>query len=327
MRAIQVEKDTHRLRIGEAPDPEPGPGELLVSIKATAVNRADLLQRIGKYPPPPGASDILGLEMAGVVERAGEGAGPWRLGDRVCALLPGGGYAERAVIPAGMAIAIPERLGFEEAAALPEVFLTAYLNLFRLGRLTAGERVLIHAGASGVGTAAIQLAREAGAVPIVTAGSAAKLDACAALGAVCGINYKEERFADRVLAFTDGHGADVILDPVGAAYWADNDRCIATDGRWVIIGGLGGYRVEQLDIRAFMGRRIQLNFSTLRALPQADKIRLTEQFAGFAAARLGDGRLRPVIDRVFDWTEAEQAHAAMKANANIGKLVLRVQPD
>jgi len=324
MKAILVDPQTSGLYIGEAPDPVPGEGELLVAVKATALNRADLLQRIGQYPPPPGASPILGLEMAGVVERVGGGVSGWRPGDRVCALLPGGGYAEKAVIPAGMAIRIPERFTFEEAAAIPEVFLTAYLNLFVLGGLSAGETVLVHAGASGVGTAAIQLAREAGCAAIATAGSEEKLRACLRLGARDAVNYKTESFADCVLAATDGEGAHLILDPVGASHWEQNFRSVRTGGRWVVIGGLGGQEVERFQLGAFLRKRIRLIFSTLRPLPVQEKIRLTEQFVRFAGERFESGALVPVVDRIFPWTEAEEAHAYMKSNRNIGKIVLRI---
>ncbi|TNJ65972.1 NAD(P)H-quinone oxidoreductase [Paenibacillus hemerocallicola] len=324
MKAILLDESAQRLYIGNTPEPVPGDDELLVSVRATALNRADLLQRRGLYPPPPGASDIIGLEMAGVVERVGSQVQGWKTGDRVCALLPGGGYAHKSVIPSGMAMAVPEHFSFEEAAAIPEVFLTAYLNLFVLCGLKAGEHVLIHAAASGVGTAAIQLAREAGAVPIATAGSGKKLEVCKSLGANYLINYNEEDFAAKVLEYTSGRGAQVILDPIGASYWEQNFRCIGPDGRWVLIGGLGGSKVEQLDITSFMAKRIKLIFSTLRSRSYADKIALTEQFVRFTADRFASGKLVPVLDKVFDWTEAMAAHEYMENNRNIGKIVLTV---
>ncbi|WP_135548396.1 NAD(P)H-quinone oxidoreductase [Paenibacillus cymbidii] len=325
MKAILLNESAQRLYLGHTQEPVPGDDDLLVAVRATALNRADLLQRIGQYPPPPGASDIIGLEMAGVVERAGRHVTGWKAGDRVCALLPGGGYAQKAVIPARMAMAIPDRLSFEEAAAIPEVFLTAYLNLFVLGGLAAGEHVLIHAAASGVGTAAIQLAREAGAIPIATAGSDNKLDVCKSLGAQCLIPYKEQDFADKVLEYTSGRGTEVILDPIGASYWKQNFRCIRSDGRWVLIGGLGGNKVEQLNIASFMSKRVKVIFSTLRSRPYTDKIALTEQFVRFAAEKFASGVLTPVLDKVFDWTEAMAAHEYMANNQNIGKIVLKVQ--
>lgn len=324
MRAILVEESTHRLYIGEAPDPVLGNNELLVKVKATALNRADLLQRYGKYPPPPGASPIIGLEMAGVVKQVGSQVTGWQVGDRVCSLLPGGGYAEKAVIPAGMAIRIPDNLSFEEAAAIPEVFLTAYLNLLMLGGLKSGEFVLIHAAASGVGTAAIQLAREAGAIPIATAGSAAKLKVCQSLGARHVINYREESIADRVKEMTGGKGASVVLDPIGASYWETNTESIAVDGRWVIIGGLGGQEVERFNFQVFMQKRIQLIFSTLRSRPEEDKIRVTKLFLQFAEERFATGKLIPVIDKVYDWADVMDAHDYMRQNRNIGKIVLTI---
>ena len=327
MKAILIEESSRDLFIGEAPDPIPRDEDLLVSVKATALNRADLLQRAGKYPPPPGASTIMGLEMAGVVEEVGSNVRGWKAGDRVCALLPGGGYAQKAVIPAGMAMCIPDGLTFEEAAAIPEVFLTAYLNLFELGRIARGERVLIHAAASGVGTAAIQLAREAGAIPIATAGSEEKLKVCGDLGARCLINYKKEDFAAKVLQYTEQQGVQIILDPIGASYWQQNVKAIGLDGRWIVIGGLGGYAIQEFNFQPLMRKRIHLLFSTLRSRSEPDKISLTEQFLAFAADRLADGRLRPVIDRIFPWTDVMDAHEYMRQNKNIGKVVLSVQED
>ena len=324
MKAIFVEESTHQLFIEETPDPVMGEHDLLVAVRATALNRADLLQRIGKYPPPPGASTIIGLEMAGVVEAVGSQVQGWHVGDRVNALLPGGGYAQKVVIPAGMAMPIPENLSFEEAAAIPEVFLTAYLNLFVLGNLTGGEHALIHAAASGVGTAAIQLAREVGAVPIVTASSKVKLDVCEALGAQLAINYKEENFADRVLAFTNQRGVEVILDPIGASYWEQNVQSIGLDGRWVIIGALGGFKVEPFNFQSLLGKRTRLIFSTLRSLSEDRKLRLTEQFVQFAAQRFAEGKLKPVVDRIYNWKDAMEAQEYMKQNKNVGKIVLLV---
>jgi putative PIG3 family NAD(P)H quinone oxidoreductase len=276
------------------------------------------------YPPPQGASTIIGLEIAGVVEKVGSEAQGWKVGDRVCALLPGGGYAQKAVIPAGMAMSIPDKFSYEEAAAIPEVFLTAYLNLFILGGLSSGEYVLIHAAASGVGTAAIQLAREAGAIPIATAGSERKLDICRQLGAKYAVNYKQEDFAAKVLEYTNGEGVQVILDPIGASYWDQNFRSIRPDGRWLVIGGLGGNKIDPFQFMPFMGKRIQLIFSTLRSRPVADKISLTEKFLQFVGDKFASGQLIPVLDRVFSWEDAMEAHEYMEQNKNIGKIVLKV---
>ncbi len=314
------------LRMGERADPIPGKGELLVRVRATALNRADILQRRGLYPPPPGASDILGLEMAGEVVAAGPGCEGWTRGDRVCALLPGGGYAELATVPDGMAMRIPDALPFEEAAAVPEVFLTASLNLFDLGGLGPGGTVLIHAGASGVGTAAIQLAREAGAASLVTAGSREKIARCLALGARAGWNYREGPFAPWVAEQTGGRGVDLVLDCVGASYFEQNLRALAIDGAVIVVGLLGGARAEKIDLGLVLSRRLRIFGSTLRALPSDRKIALTKQFAAFGLPRLADGRIRPVVDSVFDWSDVAKAHARMESNANTGKIVLRVTP-
>lgn len=308
------------LRYGDAPDPTPGPDELLVRVRATAVNRADLLQRRGVYAPPPGASPILGLELAGEVLAP---AGHWRAGDRVMAVVTGGGYAELAVVPAGMAMRIPENLSFEEAAAIPEAFLTAFLNLFTLGALRAGETVLIHAGASGVGTAAIQLARVAGAQVFATAGSAEKLALCRELGADLAINYREESFATRALEATGGRGVDLILDFVGAPYWQQNTAALALDGRLQLIGFLGG-SAGQIDLGPIMAKRLRVTGTTLRRTPLPQKIALTADFVAFAYDRLERGELRPVIDTIYPLYAAAEAHRVMEANRNAGKLVLRV---
>ena len=308
------------LRYGEAPDPQPGVDELLVRVRATAVNRADLLQRRGGYPPPTGASPILGLELAGEVV---SGAGAWQPGDRVMAVVTGGGYAELAAVPAGVAIRIPDRLSFEEAAAIPEAFLTAYLNLFTLGRLESGETVLIHAGASGVGTAAIQLARAAGARVIVTAGSEQKLALCRELGAEVTINYKQESFPDRVHEATAGQGANLVLDFVGAPYWEGNMAALARGGRLMIIGFLGGSR-GQLDLGPILAKSLTVAGTALRRTPLPQKSALAQAFAAFALPRFESGELRPVIDSVYPLEQAAEAHRAMEANRNAGKIVLRV---
>ncbi|WP_309120965.1 NAD(P)H-quinone oxidoreductase [Paenibacillus sp.] len=327
MRAIVAEPfgGPETLRLVDRPTPAAGAGELLVRVRATALNRADLLQRMGKYPPPQGVTDILGLEMAGIVEAVGAGVDGWRVGDRVCALLPGGGYAEYAVIPAGMAMAIPEPLSFEEAAAIPEAFLTAYLNLWRLGGLQPGHRVLVHAAASGVGTAAIQLVREAGAASYATAGTAAKLEAALSLGAAAAWNYRDGSFRDWLLERTNGAGVDVALDFVGAPYFADHLATLAVDGRLVVIGTLGGAAIPGgFSLGTLLARRLHIIGTTLRSRPVADKISLTQDFAAFALPRFADGRLRPIVDAVFPFEEAAEAHRRMESNVNIGKIVLRV---
>jgi putative PIG3 family NAD(P)H quinone oxidoreductase len=308
------------LRWGDAPDPQPAEGELLVRVHATSANRADTLQRRGNYPPPEGASPILGLELAGEVV---EGVGEWQPGDRVMAVVAGGGYAELAAVPAGMAIRIPERLSFEQAAAIPEAFLTAFLNLFTLGQLKGGERVLIHAGASGVGTAAIQLARTAGAHVLTTAGSDEKLMRCRELGAQQTINYKRESFRERVAEATGGRGVDLILDFVGAPYWDDNLASLALDGRLALIGFLGGSRA-QLDLGPILGKRLHVFGTTLRRTPMPQKVALTDAFAAFALARFDNGELQPVIDSTLPLEEAAEAHRLMESNNTTGKIVLRM---
>ena len=324
MRAILVREPgaADRLELGEFPDPEPAADELLVRVKAAALNRADILQRMGRYPPPPGASPLLGLEVAGVVERAGSRCAGWSPGDRVFALLAGGGYAERAAVPCDQALRIPDRLSFEEAAAVPEAFLTAFQCLFWLGRLRGGEWALVHAGASGVGTAAIQLVREAGARAIVTAGSAAKLRACRELGAEIGLDYHEGDFAPRVLEATGGRGVDVILDLVGASYWRSNVACLAPEARLVLVGSLGGRRVDGVDLDELKRRWAHVVGTTLRSRDPAYKARLAREFLDFAGERLAEGRLRAVVDRVFPWQRVADAHRWMEENRNVGKIVL-----
>jgi tumor protein p53-inducible protein 3 len=327
MKAILVEEETKQMYIGEAADPVMSEHDLLVGVKATALNRADLLQKRGLYPPPKGASPILGLEMSGVIEKVGNQVNGWKPGDRVLALLPGGGYAERVSIPAGMAIRIPDHLTFEEAAAIPEVFLTAYLNLFVLGGLKPGQTVLIHAGASGVGTAAIQLVREAGGSCIVTAGSEEKRNTCLELGARSAIDYKAGPFAPIVREITGGCGVPIILDFIGAEYWEQNLQSLAVDGRLIIIGMMGGSIVKEMDLGKLLSRRLQIIGTALRSQSHEDKIRLTEQFAAFAMPRFADGRLVPVIDSVWEWGHVNKAHEYMEQNKNTGKIILRVNAD
>ena len=256
MQAVLVDAPggPEHLRLGEHPRPIPAAGELLVRVRATALNRADLMQREGKYPPPEGATPILGLEMAGTVEAVGADVPAWKEGDRVCALLDGGGYAECVAIPHPMAMPVPDGLSLEEAAAIPEVFLTAFQALHWIGQMEAGDNALIHAGASGVGTAAIQLVRAAGGRPMVTA-SGGKLHRCRALGADVAIDYRQEDFAERVLEATGGHGADVILDFIGAPYFEQNIKTLALDGRLVLLAMLGGSRLDGLDLRKLFKKR------------------------------------------------------------------------
>jgi putative PIG3 family NAD(P)H quinone oxidoreductase len=311
------------LVLREVPDLSAGPGELLVRVRATALNRADILQRRGKYPPPPGASEILGLEMAGEILALGAGVSGWQVGERVCALLPGGGYAEQVVIPAGMAMHIPANLGFEEAAAFPEVWFTAYDNLFNWGRLAAGERVLIHGGGSGIGTAAIQLARWRGATPYVTAGSAEKIAQCLELGAAAGSNYRSDDWAAQVQEWTGGSGVDVILDIIGGPYLAANIASLAVAGRLVVIATMGGARAE-IDLSALMAKRLTIAGTTLRARPLPAKLALTEQVTRDLLPALAAGTLRPIVYASLELADAAAAHRLLEASDHFGKIVLRV---
>ncbi|MBO1005340.1 NAD(P)H-quinone oxidoreductase [Pseudogracilibacillus auburnensis] len=323
MKAILID-DNEKLYIGKTDKPIFKENELLVKVKATALNRADLLQKRGLYPPPEGASTILGLEMSGVVEEVGENVEGWNKGDRVCALLPGGGYAEYVSIPAEMAIPIPDGLSFEEAAAIPEVFLTAYLNMFWLGKLEKDETVLIHAGASGVGTAAIQLARVVGAKIIVTAGTEEKRELCLSLGADVAIDYKDGPFAPKVKETTHGKGVNLILDFIGASYWEQNISSLATYGKLILIGTMGGSNVENVNLGKILFKKLQVIGTALRSQPIEKKIALTKDFRDFALSKFENSEVKPVIDSVWDWKDADEAHAHMEQNKNAGKIVLRV---
>ncbi|MFB6247555.1 MAG: NAD(P)H-quinone oxidoreductase [Salinibacter sp.] len=325
MRAVTVPEPgpPERMTIEEVPAPEPAADEVLVRVHATALNRADTFQRQGHYPPPDGASDILGLEMAGTVAETGTHVLDWHGEDRVFALLDGGGYAEYTVVHKDRLMAVPPGLSMQEAAALPEVFLTAYQALHWLGGLQAGHHVLVHAGASGVGTAAVQLIRRAEAHPYVTA-SAPKHEVCRDLGAEATIDYAHEDFADRIAAITGERGVDVILDFIGAPYFHQNVDSLAVDGRIVQLATLGGSTVEQVSLRALMAKRAQLLASTLRSRDLAYKVRLTQEFASDVLPQFVDGQLRPVIDSVYDWTDVADAHRRMENNENAGKIVLSV---
>ncbi|MCB8982421.1 MAG: NAD(P)H-quinone oxidoreductase [Ardenticatenaceae bacterium] len=324
MKAIVVEgtKGEPELVWREVADVAYGPDEVLVAVRATAVNRADLSQARGNYPPPPGASEILGLEMAGVVTAVGPNVRGWQPGDRVCALLLGGGYAEQAAVPAGMLMRLPDEWTFVMGTAVPEVWFTAFINLFWEGGLQEGEAVLIHAGASGVGTAAIQLARAAGARVLVTA-SAEKLASCRALGAEVAIDYKAEDFVTAVSTATHGEGVDVILDPVGGSYLERNVRSLRRFGRLVNIGTLGGVQGE-MNTGLLLGKRLKIVGSTLRTRPLAEKIAITQQFTERFWPGLRAGALRPIIDRTFAIAQAQQAHEYVAQNKNVGKVVLVV---
>jgi putative PIG3 family NAD(P)H quinone oxidoreductase len=321
MKAILVEGDA--LTWGDAPTPVPGPDSVLVKVHATAVNRADLLQRRGMYPPPPGESEIMGLEAAGVVAATGADVRGWKTGDRVFCLLGGGSYAEYVTVHQDMLLAIPATLDIEHAAAIPEAFYTAFLNLVLEGGLASGETVLIQAGGSGVGTAAIQVARHVGARVIVTAGSDDKIERCLALGAHGGINYKTSDFAERVQALTEKRGVDVILDCVGGSYFEQHMAMLRPKGRLVIIGLMGGARAE-INLAPVVAKRLRVLGSVLRSRSLAEKVALTKAYKEQILPALASGRMRPVIDSVYPITEADKAQDHMAANRNFGKVVLRV---
>jgi putative PIG3 family NAD(P)H quinone oxidoreductase len=309
---------------GEVPDPVCGPGEVLVDVVAAAVNRADLLQRQGHYPPPPGASDVLGLECSGVVSEVGEGVTGWSVGDEVCALLAGGGYAERVAVPAGQLLPRPAGVELATAAALPEVVCTVWSNVFMLAGLRAGEVFLVHGGGSGIGTMAVQLAARAGARVATTAGSAEKLAFCRELGAEITVNYRDEDFVQVVRDATDGHGADVVLDIMGAAYLARNVDVLATGGRLVGIGMQGGTRAE-LDLGALMRKRASVAATTLRSRPPTGPGGKAEIVAAVRHDVWPDverGVVRPVVDRRLPMSRAADAHALVEASDHIGKVLL-----
>jgi putative PIG3 family NAD(P)H quinone oxidoreductase len=306
------------LRIGEMPSPKLGPEDLRIAIRATSVNRADLLQREGRYPAPPGASTILGLECAGVVSEVGSDVDGWREGDRVMALLPGGGYAAETVVHHGSAMPIPAALSDVEAAALPEVFLTAFLNLFLLARIQPGESALIHGGGSGVGTAATTLLKLAGARVFVTAGSPEKCARCLAHGADVAIDYQQEDFVERAA------GVNVILDHIGARYLQRDLEALAPGGRIVVIGSMGGQKTAELDVVMLLGKRAQILGSTLRARPNAEKAGIVRAFIERFGPDLETGRIRPVVHEVFPLERVADAHRLMQASDHFGKIVLAV---
>ncbi len=325
MNAVLIKKfgDVDNLYIGAYPPPSLGDQEILVKVHATALNRADLLQRAGKYPPPPGESEILGLEMAGEVVEVGTAVRKWQVGDRVCGLLGGGGYAELAVIHEEMVLPIPDFMNFEAAAAIPEVFLTAFQALHWLAKLQAQESVLIHAGASGVGTAAIQIAKQSNAIIFVTA-SASKHDFCKTLGANEVIDYQKDNFETLVLEKTNGKGVHIVIDFIGASYFQQNLNVLQMDGRLVLLALMGGTKVNELQIGNILRKRLQILGSTLRNRSLDYKIALTRDFRLFAWELFEKGILQPVVDKVFDWKEVAEAHRYMESNQNKGKIVMKI---
>lgn len=325
MKAISVTQfgGPEVLKISNWPDPEPQPDEILVKIQATALNRADTMQRKGMYPPPPGESTILGLEMAGQVVTLGAHVDKWKIGDRVSGLLASGGYAEYVCIHQDMAIPIPSDWSFEEAAAVPEVFLTAFQALIWLAKIQPQEKIMIHAGASGVGTAAIQLARLKQASSLVTA-SAAKHQTCLDLGAEYAIEYKTQDFEQEVLSLTGQQGVDVILDFIGAPYFQKNLNILKPDGRLIQLAFMGGVKVPEVSIVPILRKRLQIIGSTLRARSLDYKIKLTRDFLDQFWKSFERKEIKPIVDSVFDWTNAAKAHEYMEANKNQGKIILKI---
>ena len=316
MRAVVFDRfgEPTVMRIGEVDRPKLGADQLRIRVRAAGVNRADLLQREGHYPPPPGASEILGLECAGEVIEIGADVRGWAGGERVMALLPGGGYAEEVVVHHGSAMRVPEALSDDEAGAIPEVFLTAFLNVFELAKAKSGETLLVHGGGSGVGTAATTLGKLAGLRVIVTAGSTEKCDQCLAHGADVAINYNEEDFVERA------RGANVILDHIGARYLARDLDALAVGGRVVIIGSMGGQPRAEIDVTKLLGKRQQIIGSTLRARPNQEKAAIVSAFV----ARFDLRDVHPVIARVFPMEEVAEAHRLMTSSRHFGKIVLRI---
>ncbi|WP_374275316.1 NAD(P)H-quinone oxidoreductase [Brevundimonas sp.] len=323
MRAILIDPATdgpEALVLGERPDPTPGPGQVLIRVEAAGVNRPDVLQRRGLYAPPPGASDVPGLEVAGEIADVGEGVARWSVGDRVCALLPGGGYAELAVADAGSCLPIPDGVDAVQAAGLPETVMTVFANVFEAGGLRAGETLLVHGATSGIGVTAIQMARAAGARVIATSRGADKAEAARALGADVAIDASAGDWAEAVVA---AGGADVALDMVGAAYAAGHARALKPGGRWVVIATQAGARAE-IDLMQVMLKRLVLTGSTLRSRPVAEKARLARAVEATVWPWVADGRVRPPIETVLPLDQAAEAHRRMEAGGHVGKIVLAV---
>ena len=327
MRAVTMTGpgDPSVLGWGEVPDPPPpGPGEVLVEVEASAVNRADLMQRLGRYPPPPGASDVLGLECSGRIASLGEGVEGWAVGDEVCALLSGGGQAELAVVPAGQLLPVPAGMSLVDAAGLPEVACTVWSNVVDRAGLLAGELLLVHGGASGIGTMAVQLAaRVIGARVAVTARSAAKLARCAELGAEVLIDYTSEDFVVAVRSATGGAGADVVLDTIGASYLGRNVEVLAINGRIVTIGLLGGARGE-LDLGKLLAKRGAVHATSLRGRPPGEKAAIVRGTLATVWPALEDGRIVGVVDRVLPMSQLAEAHRVVEASEHVGKVIVTV---
>ncbi|QDX82541.1 NAD(P)H-quinone oxidoreductase [Denitratisoma sp. DHT3] len=312
------------LRLVEAPRPQPGPGEALIEVHYAGVNRPDVVQRSGNYPPPPGSSPVLGLEVAGTIAALGAGVEGWRIGDAVAALTPGGGYAEYCVAPVGQLLPVPDGLGLAEAAGLPENWFTVWHNLMDLGRLKAGERLLVHGGSGGIGLAAIQLGKLVGAEVFATAGSAEKIEVCRAFGADWGIDYRQEDFVARIREITAKTGVDVILDMVGGPYLQKNLSLLRQDGRLVLIAFLQGSRVE-FDFMNVMMRRLTITGSTMRPRTLAEKTAIRDALLQQVWPAVAAGKVRTRIHQIFPLSEAVEAHRLMESSRHMGKILLQVR--
>ena len=327
MRAITIPEPgaADSLVLDEVPDPEAGPGQVLIDVVAAGVNRADVMQRLGHYPPPPGAPEYPGLEVSGriaaVGEGVGEGVGQWHVGDEVCALLEGGGYAEKVAVPAEQVLPVPCGVDLVDAAGLPEVAATVWSNVFLVANIQPGQVLLVHGGSSGIGTMAIQLAKAVGAHVAVTAGSQQKLDACRELGAEFLVNYKEEDFVERLRELTKGHGADVILDNMGAKYLGRNVEALATNGRLVTIGLMRGRRGE-LDMGMLLAKRAAVIATSLRARPATEKAAIVAAVREHVWPLVESGDVRPIIHSRHPLEHAAEAHREMEASGHIGKILL-----
>ncbi|GAA2061317.1 NAD(P)H-quinone oxidoreductase [Leifsonia soli] len=325
MRAVVVTEpgDAEVLTLAERPDPVPAAGEVRIRVTAAGLNGADLSQRRGYYPSPPGAPDWPGLEVSGIVDAVGDGVDAWNVGDRVCALLPGGGYAELVTVDAGLVLPVPDQVDLVEAAGLPEVAATVWSNVFELGRLAAGETLLVHGGSSGIGTMAIQLARALGAEVIATAGSEEKAAFCREVGAQAAFDYRRQDFVEAARAFTDGRGVDVVLDIVGGDYIARDLDALATGGRILSIA-VRDRTPAAVDMGLLMRKRASIHGTTLRARPLAERVAIIAAVRTNVWPLLADGRVRPVIDSVFPLEDAAAAHRRMESSAHRGKILLRV---
>jgi putative PIG3 family NAD(P)H quinone oxidoreductase len=309
------------LTLSDLPDPRPGPGEVVLDVAATAVNRADLLQRQGHYPPPPGASEVIGLECSGTVSAVGDGVDGWQVGDEVCALLAGGGYAEKVAVPAGQVMPVPSGIDLETAAALPEVACTVWSNVFMVAHLQPEETLLVHGGAGGIGTFAIQLVSQLGARVFTTGGTPEKLAVCAELGADVTINYRDQDFVEVVRAETDGAGVDVILDNMGAKYLGRNIEALATEGRLLIIGMQGGTKGE-LDISALFRKRGAVMAALLRSRPVEEKAAICASVVEHVWPLVADGLVRPIVHGTMPLEQIAEAHRLMEDGGHTGKIVL-----